>query len=120
MYRDRENSKSSFVFGALIGALLALFFAPFSGRKMREKTMQKGKETIDKAKNRYTQFEDETIQPTADRTWERGQEMVDQAKDGVRDVTERVRSRMKRSTDDMADSVEEAVDRVDDVEDKIK
>ncbi len=101
------NKVSIFAVGAAIGSVIALMFAPFSGKKMRKLTSDKAKVGYGKAKDKYSSFEKSTLKPNilkarlkGKKAWENSKGQAGKGKDAVVKKAEEVggsfRSRLSK------------------------
>ena len=83
MASNDEGSKLGwFLFGASLGAIVALLFAPKSGRELREDIADTTRRGIDRASEGYQSAKEKAID-VAERGREKASELIDQAKSGV-------------------------------------
>lgn len=116
MSKNGGNKTTAFILGAAIGTVAALMLAPFSGKKMRRVTKEKGKKALDEAKTRYTNFEKNTLKPGLLKAKLKGQEVIGK--------TAEVRDRAVELKDDAVEKVTElknnAVDKAEELKDNAK
>lgn len=79
---DDSSKLGWFLFGAGLGAIVALLFAPKSGRELREDIADTTRRGIDRANEGY-QTAREKAKDIADRGREKASELVEQTKSGV-------------------------------------
>jgi gas vesicle protein len=110
--REKGSSAGAFIVGAAIGAVAALMLAPFSGRKMRRVSKEKGQEALNKAKDKYSKAEN-TLNRAADKTRGYFNKTRETVADKVDEVEAGVRGKAEKATDDLeeaADVLEEEAD----------
>ncbi len=110
-YRDYGRRKGSFskgfFWGAAIGALLGVIFAPDKGEETRKKIKkvakeyeQKGEETLEKAKEKYSEIK------------EKAEPFVEKAKEGIDVVKTKIEENkepLKNKIEEIADNIEEGI-----------
>lgn len=109
---DNNNKTGAFLLGAAIGSVLALMFAPFSGRKMRSLAKEKGKKAFEDVKSGYNDFQNESLEPTVERARQQGQETLDKAVNSGKRW-------FNKTTDTVADQLEKASGKVREVRGRV-
>ena len=92
----RRGSFGSFMMGAILGAGLALLFAPKSGEETRSLLSEKGNEIKDKG----YEFKDKATEVAKD-TKEKAQSTIDNARSKIEETTQE----MKQSAQDAKNSM---------------
>jgi gas vesicle protein len=97
MSKNGGNKTAAFIVGAAVGTIAALMFAPFSGKKMRRITKEKGKQALDDAKVKYSDFEEKKLKPNLLKAKLKGQEILSktshEAKERAADLKDEVSER---------------------------
>lgn len=106
MKQNNDNKTAMFLIGAVIGSVIALMFAPFSGRKLRRVAKEKGKDALDTAKDRYNKFESDTLKPNLDGVkykgkmfWGKTSDKIAQGKETVSDKVEDMTEELDQNAD---------------------
>ena len=110
--KEQNNSASGFILGAALGAAVALMFAPFSGKKMRRLTKEKGKEKFVELKGKYDEFEKDSIKPNLKKAKDKTKGFWNKTKDEVRDTKEDIKDDLKEVGEKIAQKTDEVKNRV--------
>lgn len=106
---NNTNKTSAFIIGAAIGSVVALMFAPFSGKKMRRVTTEKGKKALGEAKDKYTDFENTTLKPNLEKAKFEGKKLWNKTskdvQDKATDIKDGVEEKAQEFKDDASDKV---------------
>lgn len=96
-----RNSKATslFVAGAAIGSIATLLLAPFSGKKMRKITKEKGQNIYGKSKEKYSEVNQKYIKPYGEKI-------------KINEKLDKVKSKVKKGKDKVEDKVEDLGDAV--------
>ncbi|MBI4469409.1 MAG: YtxH domain-containing protein [Acidobacteria bacterium] len=79
---DAGNKVGWFLLGAGLGAILALLFAPKSGRELREEIADTTRRSLDKASEGYQTAKERALE-LADKGRETASDLIEQTKTGV-------------------------------------
>jgi gas vesicle protein len=97
MVREREDTSATtkltyFLIGAGIGAIVALLFAPKSGRELREDIVDATKKGLDKGKEAIAQLQ-EKAEEYYEITKERAEELAERAKEKTGELAEKAKEK---------------------------
>jgi len=102
----KQGSFGSFLRGMAVGAVLALLFAPRSGRETRYITTEKG-----------TEFKDKAVD-VANVTRDKAQTLVSDARNKVGDTVKRVSEKVERSESEDVEQLKRELAISDDIENR--
>lgn len=96
MAKNNSAYKLTFILGAIAGAAAALMLTPASGKKIRRIAVKKGKNLIEDAKEKLSDFEEEYVEENV----EKMRDNIDLTLESMKEKGEKISGLVKDKTEE--------------------